>query len=77
MTTQDWKSQVKTMPAIYHVIKERGLTKNLEELDSYGLTVITPNRGQACDFGSLSLNFLFDLFDTILKIRRLSDFCLS
>ena len=45
MTTQDWKSQVKTMPAIYHVIKERGLTKNLEELDSYGLTVITPESG--------------------------------
>ena len=32
------------------------------------------NRGQACDFGSLSSNFPFDLFDTVLKIRRLSHF---
>ena len=34
----------------------------------------TSNRGQACDFGSLSSNFPFDLFDTVLKIRRLSHF---
>ena len=44
MNTQGWKSQMKTMPSTYQVIKERGLTKNLEELDSYGLTVITPEQ---------------------------------
>lgn len=44
MNTQGWKSQMKTMPSTYQVIKEHGLTKNLEELDSYGLTVITPEQ---------------------------------
>ena len=41
---QDWKNQATTMPSTYQVIRERGLSKNLEELDAYGLTVITPEQ---------------------------------
>ena len=57
MTTQDWKSQVKTMPAIYHVIKERVLTKNLEELDTCGLTVITPESGSGLRLWEFKFKF--------------------
>ena len=42
--TQDWKNQATTMPSTYQVLRERGLIKNLEELDAYGLTVITPEQ---------------------------------
>lgn len=44
MNTQAWKNQMKTMPSTYKVIKELGLSKNLEELDSFGITVIPPDQ---------------------------------
>jgi ectoine hydroxylase-related dioxygenase (phytanoyl-CoA dioxygenase family) len=43
MTTLDWAER-KTVSPSFRDIKQRGLTGNLEELEAYGLTVITPDQ---------------------------------
>ena len=43
MSTKNW-SQLKTISPAYQRIKERGLLGHLEELESYGLTVIPPEK---------------------------------
>ena len=42
-TTRDWAS-LKTVSPAYKLIQEHGLAQNLEELEAYGLTVITPTQ---------------------------------
>ena len=42
-TTRDW-AELKTVSPAFKLIQERGLTRNLEELEAYGLTVITPEQ---------------------------------
>ena len=43
MSTLTW-AELNTVSPAYKLIKERGLTKNLEELEAYGLTVISPEQ---------------------------------
>ncbi len=43
MSAASW-AEAATIPAAYRTIRERGLEKNLEELEAYGLTVITPEQ---------------------------------
>jgi len=43
MSAASW-AEAATIPAAYRMIRERGLEKNLEELEAYGLTVITPEQ---------------------------------
>ena len=43
LVSNDW-TQSETVSPAYRLIKERGLTRNLEELEAYGLTVLTPEQ---------------------------------
>ncbi|MDE0349416.1 MAG: hypothetical protein OXM56_06895, partial [Gammaproteobacteria bacterium] len=43
MNAASW-TEAATIPPAYKTIRERGLEKNLEELEAYGLTVLTPEQ---------------------------------
>ncbi len=43
MNAASW-AEAATIPPAYRFIRERGLEKNLEELEAYGLTVLTPEQ---------------------------------
>ena len=42
-TMRDW-STLQTVAPAYKLVQERGLAKNLEELEAFGLTVILPEQ---------------------------------